>query len=51
VYGFQHAAPSRTRLVAAAISSSAPIGGWNSRSLNTLTTSIPSPSASVASSA
>ena len=46
MYGFQHAQPSRMREVAAAISSSAAIGGWYSRSEKTLTPSKPSSSAS-----
>ncbi len=39
--GFRHDGPTRTRSVAAAISSSAGSAGWNQRSLNTVTTSKP----------
>nr|WP_279580903.1 hypothetical protein [Fodinicola feengrottensis] len=48
-YGFQQAAPSRTRSVTRAISSRARIGGWNIRSLNTLSTSMSYDSAAWAS--
>ena len=49
VNGLRHDGPTRTRSVAAAISSSAGSAGWNHRSLNVVTTSKPPRSAICAS--
>ena len=46
--GFQQDAPTRTREVAPAISSSGASAGWNQRSLNVVTTANPASSAATA---